>query len=374
MSVYDKFANANDLAGQRQNYRLGQAKVAQIPNQQRMADLEVKGAEQQNRMNQLKEAKTKIDMVGQLLGSAVDQPSYDAARQKAQSLGLDVSSEPTVFDPNYIRQSSLALLDVKDKIDLELKQAESALQQDLTRAKIGTEQAQAGSYGALANSRNAAAERLRRSPEMSPQGNRIEGLSLKDRVGVEKTLRDDYQAQSKEWQTISNFYQRGLEGERAANAGNPQGDQTLIYSFMKLQDPNSVVMPGEYATAGSFKGVPEGLIQTYNKALKGDALSPQQRANISQQLEAIFRQKANQQVKNEKNYKDLASRSGADPQSVMIGVPTVTQISPTWPTEKLSPPPMKGTKDTTPSTPRSQMLPPPDASDEDLLKFIGLGV
>lgn len=119
-----------------QQTQLNQAKLDMVPLERRTKELET--------------AKAQIDMVGSLLGSAVDQASYDAAKQKAMQLGLDVSREPPVFDPNHIRQSQMALLGVKDKIELELKQA-------LNEARIATEGQRAGSYGALANQRNAAA-------------------------------------------------------------------------------------------------------------------------------------------------------------------------------------------------------------------------
>lgn len=125
------------------------------------------------RAKQLAQAGKELEITGQLLSSAVDQPSYDAARQKAQALGLDVANVPPVFDPNYVKQTQMAVLDMSDRIKLELSQAESTLKQDLLRAKVGTEQAQAGSFNALANQRNAAAgsfaalEDQRRTPEPS---------------------------------------------------------------------------------------------------------------------------------------------------------------------------------------------------------------
>lgn len=139
-----------DLVAQGQQQQIRQEQINQIPqDRQRQAAAD--------KLEKLKQNKAKIDMVGQLLSNAVDQPSYDAARAKAQSLGLDVSQEPAQFDPNYVRQATMSLLDANDRITLAMKQAESEMNQDLTRAKIGTEQAQAGAYGALANQRNAAA-------------------------------------------------------------------------------------------------------------------------------------------------------------------------------------------------------------------------
>lgn len=136
-------AKAPDIYGAVQQGRqdamqntMNQAKVDDIPRQQQM--------------QQLQDAQKKVEMTSQLLGSAVDQPSYEAAKAKAMQMGLDVSQEPPVFDPNHIRQSQMALLNVKDKIELELKKA-------LNDARVTTEGAQAGAYQSLAGQRDAAA-------------------------------------------------------------------------------------------------------------------------------------------------------------------------------------------------------------------------
>lgn len=157
-----------DLREQSQRIQMNQAKIDDIPQQRQSAQVDM-------RIKELNEKKAQIDALGQLVGSAVDEPSYQAALQKAKGMGLDVSQEPPVFDPNYVRQAGMSLLNARDRVELELKQAESALKQQLTGAQIGTEQAQAGAYGALANQRNAAAglnaantERVRATPINMP--------------------------------------------------------------------------------------------------------------------------------------------------------------------------------------------------------------
>ena len=109
------------------------------------------------RAAQLKEANDQIDRVGQVISTAVDQPSYTRAKAMLGSQGLDVSQYPDQYDPSVVKQAAMMTLDAKQQIELALKQAESGFDQRLTQAKIGTEQAQAGAYGALSNQRNAAA-------------------------------------------------------------------------------------------------------------------------------------------------------------------------------------------------------------------------
>lgn len=89
----------------------------QLQTQQATSQLDLQNA-------QLAQAKTHLDMVSGLLGSSVDQASYDMAKQKATSLGLDTSNEPEQFDPNYVKQQMMSTLDAKSRLDLAQKQLE----------------------------------------------------------------------------------------------------------------------------------------------------------------------------------------------------------------------------------------------------------
>ena len=60
----------------------------------------------------------------------------------------------------------------------------------------------------------------------------------------------------------------------------PSDDIALIFSFMKTLDPGSTVREGEFATASNAGGVPEQIVNTYNKALNGKFLTDEQRNNF----------------------------------------------------------------------------------------------
>ncbi len=65
------------------------------------------------------------------------------------------------------------------------------------------------------------------------------------------------------------------------------GDITRVFSFMKLNDPNSTVREGEYATAQNAAGVPERIRAAYNKSLSGEVLTPQQRKDFETAAENL---------------------------------------------------------------------------------------
>lgn len=154
-----------DITQAMQQGYLNQEKINQVPYQRQTQQNALDLDNLKIRHAQLEDAKNKIDMVQSLLAGSVDQQSYDANRAKAAELGLDVSQEPQVYDPNYIRQHQISLLPVKDQIELELNKTKGLLEQNLIKARIGTENSQRKSFDALANQRNAMAWSISNPPQ-----------------------------------------------------------------------------------------------------------------------------------------------------------------------------------------------------------------
>ena len=61
-------------------------------------------------------AETRLDLIGRLAGSAVDQPTYTAALERAAGMGIDVSSLPSTYEPAAIRAIQLQTLDGKEQL------------------------------------------------------------------------------------------------------------------------------------------------------------------------------------------------------------------------------------------------------------------
>lgn len=88
---------------------------------------------------------------------------------------------------------------------------------------------------------------------------------------------------------IDNFIQVSSSLDRV-NSASPTaaGDLSLVFSFMKMLDPGSVVREGEQALARNAAGVPERIRTTYNNLLAGESLAPAQRVDFKQQAGAVF--------------------------------------------------------------------------------------
>lgn len=72
----------------------------------------------------------KIGLGAQILSTAKDQASYDAARATAQSYGLDVSRMPPQFDPAFVQSKLQESLTMKDQLEQKWKALDHTLKVD----------------------------------------------------------------------------------------------------------------------------------------------------------------------------------------------------------------------------------------------------
>lgn len=74
----------------------------------------------------------------------------------------------------------------------------------------------------------------------------------------------------------------------ASQKPTAQNDMSLVFSFMKMLDPGSVVREGEFASAQNSAGVPDQVRNAYNKAMNGQILNPKQRAEFTNTARTIY--------------------------------------------------------------------------------------
>ena len=104
-----------------------------------------------------------------------------------------------------------------------------------------------------------------------------------ERPKLEMSLRKEYADQTKSYKDTKEAYARVLAAKPGA-----VGDISLIYGYMKMQDPTSVVREGEYATAENARGVSDTLRNLYNKVMAGERLTDAQRKNMRGQAGKIY--------------------------------------------------------------------------------------
>jgi hypothetical protein len=136
-------------------------------------------------------------------------------------------------------------------------------------------------------------------------------------------LRDEYNTASKEFVVVGDSYTRVTEAARDPSAA---GDLSMIFAYMKMLDPNSVVREQEFANAQNAAGVPDRVRASWNKALNGERLAPAQRADFLRQADKLYKgQKGRHDATVKKRYTDMANRWAIDPNDVVgdldIGFP-----------------------------------------------------
>jgi hypothetical protein len=130
--------------------------------------------------------------------------------------------------------------------------------------------APAGAPGAVAAPAvTGGAPRAPMAPAAAPTGPQPIIPGTGKAFGNEKDLRSEFTAQVKPYVELAQAYQKI---EVAAKNPSAAGDIALVYGFMKVLDPGSVVREGEFATAANAGGIPDGIRNLYNKALTGSRL------------------------------------------------------------------------------------------------------
>lgn len=113
----------------------------------------------------------------------------------------------------------------------------------------------------------------------------------------------------------------------------PQDDLSLIYSYVKMLDPNSVVREGEFATAENSASVPDRVRNAYNKVIAGTRLNSDQRRQYSDAANGIYESRKRRYDSLVDEYSGYAEDMGLNPRDVFTprskaGPATVEAISP----------------------------------------------
>jgi len=137
----------------------------------------------------------------------------------------------------------------------------------------------------------------------------------KDKASVEHQLRGEISGTTKDFRTV-----RDALGslDAIAQQDSAGSDIALIFSYMKILDPNSVVRETEFATAQNAAGVPDQVRNAFNRALNGERLNPTQREDFLSVARRIGKQQAGQYQRTIDQYRDVAKRTGVDWSNVVL--------------------------------------------------------
>ena len=127
-------------------------------------------------------------------------------------------------------------------------------------------------------------------------------------------LRKEFSSETKNlgFETMRDSWQKV---QKAGETGS--GDLTVVYSYIKALDPNSVVREGEINLTKAAESIPSNIIRAYKRAKEGKVLSPEVRNEMVSEIGNLYNEKAKQQQELNAFYTGLANDSGIDPNDVI---------------------------------------------------------
>jgi len=212
---------------------------------------------------------------------------------------------------------------------------------DLTESQI--EQAKAARRASDAAAQASGADRQRKQEQADQIAAGV--IPADKRPEAERNFRNEYNDRTKVYQDVKASYGRVLASDDSA-----VGDLSLIFGYMKMLDPGSVVREGEFATAQNAAGVPERVMNIYNRIVSGERLNSDQRKAFKGQAERLFKQAGQQESEVRAGIERIAKGYGLNtanifytPEDVAPLVPGAAAPAPTpAPTPRPAPAPAAG--------------------------------
>lgn len=175
-------------------------------------------------------------------------------------------------------------------------------------------------------------------------------MTTKELASLANAYGDDYAKASQEFTKVRDSY-----GRIKAIKNTAAGDLALIFNYMKMLDPGSVVRESEFAQAAATGAWGERLKAAGERILKGTRLSDVMRADFLETANGLYGPALKSQQERAGQFRKIAERAKLDPQDILDRVVmSGVEVPPTGVVE-----------------PAPGVVTPPaaDVSDEDLNKM-----
>jgi len=189
---------------------------------------------------------------------------------------------------------------VSEQLDQVWKQKSYDLDASRTRAS------NAAAYASANKSR---AELAAMAPQIGPDGKPMPAPPGDKQIDNEQKIRTEFVKAADEFVKVRDAYGRVQASAKEPSAA---GDLALIFSYMKILDPGSVVREQEFANAQNAAGVPDQVRNMYNKVLSGERLNPNQRGDFTSRAGKLYKQQLQSFRGTEKLYQSISQGYGFD--------------------------------------------------------------
>jgi hypothetical protein len=214
------------------------------------------------------------------------------------------------------------------------------LEINLTQSQI--QQAEAARRASDAAAKLSGAQATRAEAEAKEMAMGV--IPADKRAEVESKFRREYNDQTQPYQTVKSAYGRVLSSDDSA-----VGDLSLIFGYMKMLDPGSVVREGEFATAQNAAGVPERIINIYNKLITGERLNASQRNSFKGQAKNLYSSALESEKTVRTGLERIATGYGLNTNNIFYTAAETAPVAQTSPTAAPLPPAPAPARATTPA-------------------------
>lgn len=138
-----------------------------------------------------------------------------------------------------------------------------------------------------------------------------------DHFEPEQKLRKEYEGLGsvKSFRKQQQAYQRVLDSAKAAS---PAGDLALIFNYMKILDPGSVVRESEFATAAASGSFGERVKAAYDRVASGKRLSHEMRKDFVGRAGELYRGASELHGGTNTRYRKMAGDYQIDPSRIVF--------------------------------------------------------
>jgi len=265
---------------------------------------------QKDRAFQQQRVMRQDDMAEQQFGMQKQKHQFEIAQQVVDMLGSVQDGDEMGFERAKQRWGQMGL-------PMEAVAGFTVADLPSLRVKAGTQLRELQAQAQQANIRqsNAAAAASDRSNRPQPGGG-LGGLDNKTFDNI-SGLRKEFQGATKDFGAVRDAYGRI---KATSGAATPAGDISMIYAYMKMLDPTSVVRESEFSIAQNARPLLDRMGLSWDavkSAWQGQKLQPEVRRDFLNQASSLYKQQLGQYENTKKQYGGLAQRFGFDPALVL---------------------------------------------------------
>jgi len=139
----------------------------------------------------------------------------------------------------------------------------------------------------------------------------------------ENTYRDEFNTLTKDFRSVQDAYSK-----INATSNSGAGDMSLLYQYVKLLDPGSVVRESEFATAAASGGFGDRVAGAVKSIIEGGRLNESLRNEFINEADNIYKGQKEGNDRVIKKYKELAVNNGLNPDNVITNYADINPPKP----------------------------------------------